>query len=641
VIVPGQKLNFSKEDLDLLGVEVSEIIGDLESQHQDLMKQIEESWSAHEAEKLVEKKDFPWVGASNVMIPLIMIHANATLARYLTMIKAGDKIWAGKSDNEEFVKAGYVLEIPKFLNWAARGHEFDFDTPSTDWIQEIIVCGPGVLTCAWEEKTVDVLVPGGKKPQTVKVRSGPIVEHIPRENCLWDMNYRAWDAPVFVRRSNLTWSDIVSRVNENGWDWKVVKELKGSTITETKGGDDIRKNREERSGSDRSMAPTAYGLYDFREVWIDWPMVSRSKGVDPPDEMEEGDRLSTIVLFMHRDSGKIVHATAKPYFHYENPFFDAYFKKRSGIHSSSGLGKILFDIQEACATFVNQAADAVTKSNCTQGVTSQAKMANVDLAPNKLGYVDDVKEVIVFNQGKNIAPDMALFAQLNVLAERLTGINDPALGRETRMGGHPAPATSTLSLLQEGKKLDLVGIRSIRQAISKLGVYLATLYQQYETDVEKIVRAVGQEDGALVAQWLSPDQQVLGNLELDLAAISETMNPQADQQKYLAIFQITGNFYAMVTQFLQLAGNPQAPKALVMAMTQGLEALQESYKKILESGDIDDVKSFLLDLDQLNRSIFESREATQRAAQESASRGPQGANGGAPGGVGQAIGSGL
>jgi hypothetical protein len=247
----------------------------------------------------------------------------------------------------------------------------------------------------------------------------------------------------------------------------------------------------------------------------------------------------------------------------------------------------------------------------------------------------------VFNQGKNIAPDMALFAQLNVLAERLTGINDPALGRETRMGGHPAPATSTLSLLQEGKKLDLVGIRSIRQAISKLGVYLATLYQQYETDVEKIVRAVGQEDGALVAQWLSPDQQVLGNLELDLAAISETMNPQADQQKYLAIFQITGNFYAMVTQFLQLAGNPQAPKALVMAMTQGLEALQESYKKILESGDIDDVKSFLLDLDQLNRSIFESREATQRAAQESASRGPQGANGGAQGGVGQAIGSGL
>jgi hypothetical protein len=641
MIAPGKRLSFSKEDLDLLGIEICEIIGDLEAQHGRLMEGIRKAWSAYEAEKLVEKKNSPWPGASNVMIPIVMIHANATLARYMTMIKAGENIWAGKSDNEEFVKAGFVNEIPRFLNWAARGHEFDFDTPSTDWMLELIVCGPGVLTCGWETKIVDVIVPGQKDPVPVTVKSGPFVEHIPREYCLWDQNYRAWEAPVFVRKSMLSWSDIVKRVNEDGWDWDVVQEIKGDCVPFTPM-DDVKEDKEERSGSDRLMAPSTYGLYDFREVWIDWPMVSKSRGITPPDEMEEGDRLSTIVLFVHRDSGKIVKAVAKPYFHHENPFFDAYFKKRSGINSSSGLGNILFDIQEACSTFVNQSADAVTKSNSTQGATSNPQLAKADLAPNKFVLVDDPgSDVAVFNQGKNIAPDMMLYSQLNVTAERITGISDPAMGRETRMGGHPAPATSTLSLLAEGKKLDLVGIRSIRQAISRLGIYLATLYQQFETSREKVVKAVGAEDGEKIIQWLSPEMPIFGNLELDLAAVSETMNPQVEQQKALAIFQITGNYYALVTQFLQLAGNPQAPEALVASMLQGLTALQESYKKILESGDIDDIKSFILDLDQIGRSLLESREATQRAAQESSAREAQGANGGAQGGFGQAVGSGL
>lgn len=267
----------------------------------------------------------------------------------------------------------------------------------------------------------------------------------------------------------------------------------------------------------------------------------------------------------------------------------------------------------------------------------------MDLAINKFAIVDDVTEVMEFGKGKNIAPDMALFAQMNIIAERITGINDPALGRETRMGGHPAPATSTLSLIQEGKKLDVVGIRSIRQAISKLGEYLAVLYQQYEPNPEKIMRAVGREDGAKVLQWMMPskDTPLIGNLELDLAAISETMNPQVEQQKALAMFQITGNFYALVTQFLQLASNPQAPQALVMAMTKGLEALQESYKKILESSDIDDIKSFVLDLDQLTNQLLQSREATQRATQKSSTGDAQGPVNGSQGGVGQNISSGL
>lgn len=641
MIFPGQALKFSEEDLETLGIEIKVLLDDLETQHETLYEGIEKAWCAYEAEKQSEKKNFPWAGASNVMIPIVMIHVNATLSRYLTMVKSNENIWVGRSDNEEFVKGGFVIEIPRFLNWAARGNEFDFDTPTSDWMLEVINCGEGVITLGWENKSAEVLIPGEKKTQTVGYKSGPMVEHIPRENCLWDRNYRAWEAPLFSRKSLLSWSDMVRRVNEGGWDWDVVEGVKGETeaYSGTAAGK-VTEDKDRRSGVERSQS---YGLYDWREVWVDWPTVARSAGVKPPEDMEEGDGLTTIVVFQHRRSGKIAKVCAKPYLHPYNPFFDAYFKKRSGIHSSSGLGLILYDIQEACATFVNQSADAVTKANSTSGVTSQAQMADVDIAINKFALVDDVSEIQEFGNAKNIGPDMALFAQLNVIAERITGINDPGLGRETRMGGHPAPATSTLSLLQEGKKLDLVGIRSIRQAISKLGEYLAVLYQQYEKNPQKIMRAVGAEDGQKVLEWMFPDKDtpLVGNLELDLAAISETMNPQMEQQKALAMFQITSNFYALVTQFLQLASNPKAPPTLVMAMVKGLQALQESYKKILESSDIDDIKSFTLDLDQLTQQLSQSRQQAQGAAQGSPPGGPQGPPPGAQGGQGPGIGSGL
>ena len=116
MIVPGQKLSFSKEALESLGIEVADILGDLEQQHEKSMENRVKAWQAYEAEKQVEQKNFPWLGASNVMIPIVMIHVNATLARFLMMVKSNENIWSGKSDNEEFTKKGYVVEIPRFLN---------------------------------------------------------------------------------------------------------------------------------------------------------------------------------------------------------------------------------------------------------------------------------------------------------------------------------------------------------------------------------------------------------------------------------------------------------------------------------------------------------------------------------------------
>lgn len=642
MIISGESLSFSVEDLDTLGKEVCKILTGLEDQSDDLMKGIQKAWSWYEAEKLSERKSTPWPDASNVVIPIIQIHADATQARYLALLKASENIWVAKTNNEEFAASKLDIEIPKFLNWAAR-NEFDFDTPTSDMILELIVTGTGVLTLGWEERVSFVMVPGEKKAQPMMLKRAPLVEYIPGEDSLWDRNYRAWEAPVFARRSKLTWSDVIARVNQNGWDWEAAQEIKNRGLKGTSyTGEDVSEDKETRSGVDKERGPKAYELYDFREVWIDWPIINMSVDIKPPDEMEDGDELSTIVVFLHRDSGKVMLVTSKPYAIPDKPFYDAHFKKRSGYSASAGIAHRLRDIQEACSTFVNQATDSVTKANAMQGVTTDDKMASGEFGPNKWMMVMDPRETVELGVTANIAPDMALFAQLNVIAERITGINDPALGRETRMGGHPAPATSTLSLLQEGRKLDITAIRSIRQVISKIGLDLATLYQQLEMDQGKIVRAVGMEDGRKILEWMFPsDAPIVGNIELDLAAVSETMNPAMEQQKALSIFQITGNYYALVTQYMQLIANPQAPEALAISMLKGLMALQKSYQKILETSDEDDTKSFLLDLEQLSRQIFGDRREAQAATSQSPLGVASGANQGTQGGQGSQLGSGL
>ncbi len=638
--IPGERLTLSTEDRLALGQTLVSMLEDMESQYDEMFKSIEVQWSQYEAELAQEIKSFPWDHASNIIVPLIRIHSDATQARYQLLLRASDKVWVGKSLNDEFKEQKLDRSVVKWLNWAAN-NDFDFDEATEDWTLEIVTVGCGVLALGWQEKTKMVLFPGEKKAREVLLRSGPLLEHIPREDCLWDTNYRAWDAPIFARTRRLTWPDLIKLGNE-GWDQEAIERIKGQTLPNSSaGGNQAREDKDLRGGSDTTQRPSAFGLYDTREVWVDWSLVNGVVDIKPPDELVEGEDLVTVVAQLHRNSGELLDLTAKPYAIDDKPFYDAYFKKRSGANSSSGTAKLLEHMQEAATTFMNQAADTVTRANTINPVTSDERIAGSRIQLNEFILTDDanIKDI---SPGKNIAPDVAIMQQVNVLAERLTGITDPALGRETRMGGHPAPATSTLSLLQEGKKLDTIGVRSIRRAISKIGADLITLYQQLEQDVGKIVRAVGAEDAELVKLWMNSSERIAGGLELNLAALSETMNPQLDQQKALGMFQITNNFYSLVLQYLQVAVNPQAPPPLVEATLKAVVALQESYEKVLETGDIDDTKKFLLDLEQLIGGIVGQRAEAQGPGQQQPGAG--GAQGDDPRQQGinpQGIGSGL
>ena len=653
-VLPGTRLAFSKDSLSLLEGSINELIDDLEDKHQQLFRDIDVWWDWAEAKPATQTRNSPWPNASNVVIPFSRIYSDAIIARLFGSMTNSKSFWHGSSRNEDF-RNKYLPHIPDFLNWGgASGHEYDLHTPLLDHISECVPIGSSVVGLNWQSREQFIFVPNGSgKPDLQKVRlsNGPILEQIPREQVLWRPGMSIQQSDVVVRQYLTTYGDMLSRVESDGWDQKVVEEAKGVSGGDGAPAFDIKANKLERGGYDSSDLER---LHDIREVWVEWPILA-SLGVKMEEEEKPGTPHPPITLTIHRGTRRILRAISKPYYIPGWPFYDIYFRRRSGQGSGMGVAGILDHLQRAATTMVNQTIDAVTLSNSIVGKTTDPDVLTQIFSPNKWLLVDNINEAVEFNLSKIVTPDIALINLMKTFAESLMGISDPALGRETRMGGHPSPATNFMGQIQQGAILTNHTLKQLRMSWSRVGMDVATLYQQYEMNEDgKIQRALGPADGDRLQEWLFPNNQpIIGNLELDIHALSETHNPDAERQKAIMVDQMSSNYWAKLLKGLELLANPQVAenKALSGGILKSMEAASESMKNFLETSDVDETEKYLFDLRQLGQSQADFGEL-RSAITERAGEVPGMEAGGAlppvpatPSGVqgpnGQSIGSGL
>lgn len=601
MIFPGSTIRLSDKDRKNLGEFIRDRVFELEAQHHEKFNQIENAWSLYEAEPEVERRTEPWDNASNVVVPLCRTWSDAIIARYFNAIFGTGRIWVGKTENEAFSE--FVTPVVDFLNLAART-EVQLKPSVLAAITEMVVVGESVLMLFWHQRDRWIYVPGhGPKPepQQVTVSRGPRVIHVPRELILWDTNWPVSEAPFVARQSLLSWNDLSLLAQTDTYDADAIDKIQHTTITGSpSGGAGVFFNKVRRSGQDKEGSVVDTGLYDIRECWVDWPTITGSTGITSPDVAGSDTHRVQLNVTINQDTGQVLRVISKPFFFPDWPFYDMYFRKRSGTASSDGVPLMTEHLQRGVSTLTNQAVDAVTLANSVVGATTNPRLLSQRMRPNKWMLVDNMGEIQEFKLSKQIVPDLTLSNYLTNLGERLVGISDPHLGQETRLGGHPSPATSTIVQLREGNKLFVLGILSIRDQLSRLGKDLATLYQQFEADEGKIVRAVGARDAAAVSQFIFPtDLPIVGNLELDLQAVNEAMNPDVERQKALLVFQVTHNFYTIVMQYLQVASNPQAPAPVKAAALRGVEGLGKTFERVLENTDVDEIESFAFRLREI------------------------------------------
>jgi hypothetical protein len=301
---------------------------------------------------------------------------------------------------------------------------------------------------------------------------------------------------------------------------------------------------------------------------------------------------------LDRKSRKILRLIAEPYYFPYKPFFDIFYRKRSGRGHSAGIAKKLEHMQRSMTTSLNQAHDARTRANAVWAKTKRKDYLNRPLDPSTMIYDPDMNSVEAFNLGpQSTFDDMRIMTAVNTIAERQTGMSDPAMGRETRQGGHPSPATSTLALLEQSEMMQGTTRELIRTQYSRIGEAIASLYQQFETNEDgKLQRVLGVEDASRVEEFLFPTDPITGTLMFDVAAMSGSNTPEAEMKRAILISQMNTNYWIAVVQGIGMLENEQVGPMVKTAVLEGIRAGTKAHLKFLEAGDVDDLERYVLSL---------------------------------------------
>jgi hypothetical protein len=288
---------------------------------------------------------------------------------------------------------------------------------------------------------------------------------------------------------------------------------------------------------------------------------------------------------------------------------------------------------------LNQSVDTVTLNTSLNILTQNPRHKNLRFTPFHFLFVDNLQDVTPMNIPHSVGPDINIINMVTVMAERLTGIADPNLGRETRLGGHPSPATNTLVQLEEGSRTLNMTMRGVRKQLALLGERIFTLYQQYElTDTEggldgRLATALGEDDARRLATVaISPE-----TFQFDVHALSEAANPEAEQNKMVVASQMTANYYSYIMRMFSLLENPQTQGApgLRASAIQAIDSYTRIFTRFLQSAEIDDAEKFAVSLRETQGQNLELIEDFKQFVTEAASGlNPQPAPGpGGPGGV--------
>lgn len=596
-IEPGRDVDLDREDRERLGKRLVELASDLEAQHSPFIRNIEVWWEWYEGRPAVTERNDPWQGASNIIIPVIQYTADALKARCQnTVFATAPDVIISRTKNP--LLRDIARDTAEFFNWAADDNEFDLRTPSISYIDEMVIVGRATLYQKWASRQRYVLSPSTGKPTLVNLGSGPIYEHIPAEALLWPVAHPLSDSEVVIRQATKTRSELIlmrslgqiPALNDEEFE-KLLNQETDHGYTEN-----IARNRARAAGltHDPRFSP-----YDIREAWVDWPMLKGA--VEDPTSSDPKSRSLPLVVTFERNSGAILRILTKPFLVRGVPFYEGHFRTATGHRSAGGIAKRLEHIQRAASTIVNQSIDVVTLANSVPFLTSDIDFANKRLSLGRPLYVNDINATREVNLSKVIAPDLSLLNILFVIGERISGINDPLLGRETRMGGHPSPASSTAMLLQESREMLKATLNNLRFQYGRAAEDTISLYQQFEVgDAGRIIRAMGPARAENLKQFLFPEGPIAGQLSFDLKAVSETLNQEQEFQQAVATTQVVMNYYSNIMAVATAVDRKQLGPFGMQVASDMLQALTKSGIRTLEAARLEDPKEFFLKLKESN-----------------------------------------
>lgn len=595
--VPGAELRLDDRDRERLGGFVTTTTRDLETEFDPVHRKIAEWWKVYEAKPRSNVRSFPWKHAANVVLPLARTWGGAIVARHFARLTSMPQFWTGATENEAWREI-VAAWIP-YLNWSARGNVFDLFLSTWDVLSEMVPQGSSHFALSWSEQTQLRYTPRsareGGPPVTLFSHRGPLVEQVPRQDLLFVPGRSTMDSEIVVRRRLMTRAELLAFQREAKLDREMVDKVLESPDERATEEDAA----ERRAGFGRNAVP----MYNIRQAWIDFPVLEGEglERVIPPDRATTKRPPVPIVVTFHPATQSVLRVIAHPYYFSHKPFYDVHFDKRPGRADSMGVAEMADHLQRTATTMINQSIDAVTLANSVNFVTTDRRLADYKFSPSRPIVVDNLQSMLFPTLSKQVVPDLSLINAIIAAGERLFSVGDPALGRETRLGGHPSPATSTLAMLEQLAINVSVSLRFLRHRMSQLGEDISTLFQQFEAALGnggRIEAAVGFRDAEVIKRLVLPlDAAIAGNVRFDVNALSEVTSPEAERAKVVLEDQMLTNYYSQLLGAAQILQSPVGQDPMVQEIVRkAIEGKTITMKRFLSTTDFDNIEDVLLEL---------------------------------------------
>lgn len=557
------------------------------------------------------------------MLPTIATDADQMYAKFMQSLHATDNIWTTTALNERWVDAAKPLQ--DFLTWLDGSllHMYDVNTRV---VMEMVKLGTGIYKHGWhyEKRPISTYDRTGKVIKATKVTGRPFVDHVRLSDFVIPPNAYNVD-PDAQGGAPIVWERIRVSVDRLKWmaesanpllpniskdDLALIIKFEETGVTDMDAA--IQRNDYEKAATGagvnfetgQSPATTSAGLGNstktVREVEL-WEAHARfpSSGNDSQDD---------IIVWFHRPTRKLLRPVYNFYHHGKRPYEVVRYFPGEGFYGM-GVCEQTEVFQLMGSDLFNFSWDNILLANSRMPVISAG--ANVAPGetywPGKVWVVDGkVQDAFGMFPMAEVYPSLEILQEnVRAIKERRNGLGDLQAGQMQSLPSR-TPATTTLSLLQEGSKRPDLTLKNMRYSgLSKVGLRTLQNCQQFMASprdsqdvggpalLKIAIEMLGQPEGFAAAEKLvTPMENIEQGLGCAITATSGSKNKETAKQDYLALMQIAGQTTQQLVQLAQLAtqfpGTPIADMAIA-----GINAQLELGKRLMEQYDIPNVDEII------------------------------------------------
>lgn len=568
----------------------------------------------YRARPALEKKNFPWIGASNLVVPIAATDVETLYSRMMGLLFEPENLWSVTAQRPELVE--FAAATQEFMQWAQHNEIKPYRSIG-NWILELHKLGTGVVkqryvrdfkkVYEWRELGQQVW----QQQAVILLNDHPQIDHVR----LWDFYLpagfpRLQEAPWVAERVRLTWMQFMNRVKAGiyvnadkigAWYFNPPVNRVQQTM------DDL---SQYRASINQQME-----LYEF---WLDYDIDG-----DGWDE--------SLICTIHLESQLIVRLDYNPFFNQEKPYSAGTFIPDVNSFYGIGLCEMLDHFQEEITAMHNQRIDNGTVANSQMYAIRKSNLQfrkNEPAHPGRFILMDDPKnDIVPIPLGAGMGSALAAAVQSEGVtrqeAQRRTGVNDYVQANASPAVGYGAAYTTQQMLLQSDKRSGET-LRSVRNVLNESGTRVLELYQQYWQGGKPFV-AQGEKDGQLTSFVLKfPLDLIRKGLKVSVTAIDVGTSKEAQIRTTTLVFQTLSQFYMQYMQLLSYVGNPQMPPHVQQVAMQAAEGSAVLVRRLLELYGQQDYERMIPDLQGANNGQQQTLANIQSILQSGSLGGPSG-----------------